>query len=107
MTLLQGRRMHALVLLLVLQLQLLLAGQVAVVEGNVFGGTIAKLNYDRVSVKNRPSDVGSADLIEGGSRLQAGVITSTGVMQNEGISVKKDLVLLFHVSITLVNPSLP
>ncbi|KAF9946527.1 hypothetical protein BGZ72_000247, partial [Mortierella alpina] len=72
-------------LLLVLQL-LVLAGQVSTVEANVFGGTVAKLNFDRISVRNRPSDIGSADLIEAGARLPAGFISSTGAIQKDGIS---------------------
>ncbi|KAF9560461.1 E3 ubiquitin-protein ligase rnf13 [Mortierella alpina] len=86
MSLPRGCRVHAVVLLLGLQLLLLLISHVPTVEGNVFGGTIAKLSFDRISVRNRPSDIGSADIIEGGDELQAGIITSTGDIQKEGIS---------------------
>ncbi|KAF9286047.1 E3 ubiquitin-protein ligase rnf13 [Mortierella alpina] len=85
MSLFRGRSIHAVILLLVLQL-LVLTGPLSTVEGNVFGGTVAKLSFDRISVRNRPSDVGSADLIEGGAGLQAGIISSTGAIQKEGIS---------------------
>lgn len=100
MSLFRGCSIHAVFLLLVLQL-LVLTGRVSTVEGNVFGGTVAKLSYDRISVRNRPSDVGSADLIEGGAGLQAGIISSTGAIQKEGISVK----ILFHsYAFSLLSP---
>ncbi|KAF9913914.1 hypothetical protein BX616_009316 [Lobosporangium transversale] len=55
-------------------------------QAGIFGASVARLNYDRITVRNQPSSIGQADSIAGGGHLAAGIILKTGDIPEDGLS---------------------
>lgn len=73
--------MLALVLLAALSLSSL-----TLVHANILGVSLARLRYDRISVRNKPATINAADVIVGGDNLAAGIISQTGSVPKDGFS---------------------
>lgn len=76
-------------LVVLLHLTLLSVSTNSFVQAGIFGSTAARLSYDRVSVRSKPSSIGGAEMIVEGWNLAAGVIGETGDILKDGISVTK------------------
>ncbi|KAI8603097.1 hypothetical protein EDD21DRAFT_413348 [Dissophora ornata] len=57
-----------------------------VAHASIFGAPVSKLSYDRISVKDVPSSIGTADTIVGGNNIAAGTISQTGSIPKDGLS---------------------
>lgn len=57
-------------------------------DASLFGNDGARLNYDRVSVKSKPTSVHDAEIIAPGKALAAGVIEATGTLPKQGVAVR-------------------
>ncbi|KAF9310827.1 hypothetical protein BG003_008051, partial [Podila horticola] len=55
-------------------------------DASLFGNDGARLNYDRVSVKSKPTSVHDAEIIAPGKALAAGVIEATGTLPKQGVA---------------------
>ncbi|KAF9349001.1 E3 ubiquitin-protein ligase rnf13 [Mortierella sp. AD094] len=55
-------------------------------HANIFGVSVAKLSFDRISVRNMPSTIGGADMIASGNSIPAGIISQTGAIPKGGFS---------------------
>ncbi|KAF9169396.1 hypothetical protein BGX21_010468 [Mortierella sp. AD011] len=76
------RLIHALALAFVL----LALSSNNLAHAGIFGVSVAKLSYDRISVRNMPSSIGGADTIAPGSNIPAGIISQTGAIPKGGLS---------------------
>ncbi|KAG0016189.1 hypothetical protein BGZ80_009378 [Entomortierella chlamydospora] len=76
------RHIHALALAFIL----LALSSNNLAHASIFGVSVAKLSYDRISVRNMPSSIGGADTIAPGSNIPAGIISQTGTIPKGGLS---------------------
>ncbi|KAG0261590.1 hypothetical protein BG011_000879 [Mortierella polycephala] len=79
-------RALTIVLVVLLHLTLLSVSTNSFVQAGIFGSTTARLSYDRVSVRSKPSSIGGVEMIVEGWNLAAGVIGETGDILKDGIS---------------------
>ncbi|KAK3825657.1 MAG: hypothetical protein J3Q66DRAFT_328263 [Benniella sp.] len=55
-------------------------------HANLLGNSVAKLSYDRITLRNNPSSVDTADTIAPGENIPAGIISQTGSLPRDGFS---------------------
>ncbi|KAF9433935.1 hypothetical protein BGZ76_008794 [Entomortierella beljakovae] len=80
------RRPHHLIPALVLAFALLAFSSSNLAHANIFGSTVAKLRFDIISVRDRPTSIDQADDVSPGNDIPAGVILKTGGIPKEGLS---------------------
>ncbi|KAF9426597.1 E3 ubiquitin-protein ligase rnf13 [Podila epigama] len=72
--------------IVLLTLILLLTHVHSVNAASIFNAPRARLNYDRVSVKDKPASIKDVVIIDPGTALAAGIIDATGELVKEGVS---------------------
>ncbi|KAF9115358.1 hypothetical protein BGX27_008127 [Mortierella sp. AM989] len=80
-----SKRFH-LIPALALTLFLLALSSNNLAHANIFGVPVAKLSFDRISIRNKPSNIQNADTIAPGSDIPSGVISETGNIPRGGFS---------------------
>lgn len=74
--------------LLLFFLVLILSTDIHRADASLFGNDRARLNYDRVSVKSKPTSVYDAEIIAPGTAIAAGLIEATGTLPKQGTAVR-------------------